>query len=149
MTIKYSALAFLLATIAHKVPKPLDTQLLVITADGFRWDYLDLYPKQTKNIRALAGIGVKPKWMTPQFVTKTFPAHYSMATGLYVESHGIVLNKFYDPVTDSKFAYSSDAKFYSAEPIWHTFEKQTDRNSATYFWPGSEATNFVSSKYKI
>ena len=35
--------------------------------------------------------------MTNQFQTKTFPNHWTMVTGLYEETHGIVANQFYDP----------------------------------------------------
>lgn len=65
-----------------------------------------------------------------------------LLTGLYPESHGIVSNKFWDPVYQEKFIYDydcsdSDPKFYNAsEPIWLTLQKQGGR-SGIYFWPGS------------
>src|SRR5579885_1714224 len=33
----------------------------------------------------------------PEFPSKTFPNHYSMATGLTPGQHGIVVNSFFDP----------------------------------------------------
>jgi len=34
--------------------------------------------------------------MLPSFPSKTFPNHFTIVTGLYPESHGIVDNHFYD-----------------------------------------------------
>ena len=35
--------------------------------------------------------------MYPSYPSKTFPNHYTIATGLYPESHGIIDNYVYDP----------------------------------------------------
>jgi alkaline phosphatase D len=66
-----------------------------------------------------------------------------MATGLYPDHHGIVLNSFY--ATDLGMRYSiSDRQsvgngiFYGGEPIWVTAKKQ-GVHTATLFWVGSEA----------
>lgn len=71
--------------------------LLVISLDGFRFDYL----QRTVNISGveepaalfinrLARCGVhSPNGMTPVYPSLTFPNHYSIVTGLYPESHGI------------------------------------------------------------
>jgi predicted AlkP superfamily pyrophosphatase or phosphodiesterase len=37
------------------------------------------------------------------FITNTFPNHYTIVTGLYEESHGIVANVMYDPVLNAAF----------------------------------------------
>ena len=34
--------------------------------------------------------------LKPVFPTKTFPNHYSIATGMYVENHGLIGNQFFD-----------------------------------------------------
>jgi len=115
--------------------------LVVLSMDGFRWDYPDSIP--TPNLDAIAAMGVKAKSLRPAFPSKTFPNHYTMATGLYPNNHGIVLNSFWDP--DSNIYYAIRMKeavkngyFYGGEPIWVTAEKQ-DMRSASYFWVGSEA----------
>jgi alkaline phosphatase D len=66
-----------------------------------------------------------------------------MATGLYPDHHGIVLNGFYDPQMDAFFNMGDrssveNAAFYGGEPIWVTAEKQGIR-TASYFWVGTEA----------
>jgi len=76
----------------------------------------------------------------PEFPSKTFGNHYSMATGLAPGHHGIVLNQFFDPVRKEWFKRTSggDGSFFSGEPIWVTAEKAGIRTAA-YFWFGSEA----------
>src|SRR5436190_21981965 len=80
--------------VAQKPIKDLKPTVILISLDGFRYDYLDKYQPPTLN--ALAKDGVRAKWMIPSFPTKTFPNHYTIATGLYPEHHGIVDNNVYD-----------------------------------------------------
>ena len=115
-------------------------RLLLISLDGFSHKYLEMYPSETTNLQKLANIGLRSKYLTNQFITKTFPNHWTIVTGLYEESHGIINNFFYDPKYDEKFAYSTDPKFWSGEPIWKTLETQKpEKQAACFFWPGSEA----------
>lgn len=92
---------------------------------------------------SLAKAGVMAEAMIPSFPTKTFPNHYTLATGLYPNNHGIVLNRFYanDLARDyNKKDKSSvgDGKFYGGEPLWTTAVLQGVK-TATLFWVGSEA----------
>ena|ERR1700722_11785576 len=68
--------------------------LLLISFDGFRWDYPDLY--NLSNFNSLIHRGVKVKYIKNNFATVTFPLHFTMVTGLYEETHGIVANTIYD-----------------------------------------------------
>ena len=54
-------------------------QVLLVSMDGFRWDYVN--PVSTPNFDALAREGVKAPYINNTFITKTFPCHYSIATG--------------------------------------------------------------------
>lgn len=115
--------------------------VVMLSMDGFRWDYTDKVP--TPNFDKIAKMGVKAKSLKPSFPTKTFPNHYSIATGLVPDHHGIVLNSFYDPETGKHFSIGDrdavqDGSFYGGEPIWVTAEKQ-GMISGSYFWVGSEA----------
>jgi len=118
--------------------------LILISLDGFRWDYLDKYDAPT--LRALATSGVHARRFVPSFPSKTFPNHYTLVTGLRPEHHGIVSNYFYDPVLQASFSKNlpgdnADARWWQqAEPVWITAEKQGVR-TGTYFWPGSDAEN--------
>jgi predicted AlkP superfamily pyrophosphatase or phosphodiesterase len=116
------------------------TPLLLISIDGFRWDYLDRYPAPA--LRRLAAEGVAARSLIPVFPSKTFPNHYTIVTGLYPESHGIVDNTMADAEL-GRFSLGnrdsvSDGRWWGGEPIWVTAQRQ-GLLSATCFWPGSEA----------
>ncbi len=118
-----------------------DTYVVMLSMDGFRWDYAQMY--DTPNLDKLEERGTKAVSLIPSFPTKTFPNHYTIATGLYPDHHGIVLNSFYDPGMNAYYSlYDRESvqngAFYGGEPIWVTAEKQGVR-TASYFWVGSEA----------
>ena len=79
---------------AQQPIRDLKPTVILISLDGFRYDYIDKFAPPTMN--ALAKDGVRAKWMIPSFPTKTFPNHYTIATGLYPEHHGIVENNVWD-----------------------------------------------------
>lgn len=54
-------------------------QVLLVSMDGFRWDYLK--KATTPNFDSLASRGTKAEYINNTFITKTFPCHYSVATG--------------------------------------------------------------------
>lgn len=121
-------------------PSPADDRLLIlISIDGFRPDYLDR-PGAVR-LRELAASGVRAKQLIPAFPTKTFPNHYTIATGLYPEHHGIVANSMTDPdlgrFTTTDTVTNRDPRWWGGEPIWLTAIKQ-GRRAATMFWVGSE-----------
>lgn len=131
-------LALGLAACSSRTSSPPPGQLLVLLSiDGFRWDYLQRHDAPT--LKALAAAGVHATRMTATFPTKTFPQHYTLVTGLHPQNHGIVGNWFYDPADDAKFDMSKiESRWWrGGEPIWITAEKQGVR-SACFFWPGSE-----------
>lgn len=112
---------------------------VVLSMDGFRWDYPQKF--RTPHLDSLAAQGVRAQGFVPEFPTKTFPNHLSMATGQYPDRHGFVNNGFYDEhlgemhLGNPKVKF--DARFYGGEPIWATAEKQ-GMKAATYFWVGSD-----------
>jgi len=115
--------------------------VLMVSMDAWRWDYSNIY--NTPNINRFAARGVKAGRLIPSFPTNTFPNHYSIATGLYPDHHGLVNNTFYAPdlgllyrIGDRKAV--ENPGFYGGEPIWVTAEKQ-GIISASFFWVGSEA----------
>src|ERR1700749_4347096 len=68
--------------------------VILISADGFRYDYAEKY--KAEHLLAFANEGVKAESMIPCFPSVTFPNHYSMVTGLYPSHEGLVNNSFYD-----------------------------------------------------
>ncbi|KAJ3065621.1 hypothetical protein HK102_007851 [Quaeritorhiza haematococci] len=142
--------------------------LVLISLDGFRADYFDR--GFTPTLKQFALDGVRAEYMQPVFPVSTmllshvlkiltcdintnhrakmksitFPNHYTIVTGLYPESHGIVGNKFIDPVDNSTFVYTDPdisklSKWWLGEPIWVTAIKQ-NKTANTCMWPGSTAT---------
>lgn len=54
-------------------------KLLLISFDGFRWDYER--HSATPNLDKMTQDGVKAKYVTPPFLTITSPSHFTMLTG--------------------------------------------------------------------
>lgn len=83
---------------SHSLPKQSNNSLpllLLISLDGFRWDYPDIY--YLPNFNSILKRGVRVKHIDNSFATVTFPSHFTIITGLYEETHGIVANHIYDP----------------------------------------------------
>jgi predicted AlkP superfamily pyrophosphatase or phosphodiesterase len=118
-------------------PRPI---LILVSMDGWRWDYLDRAP--TPHLNALAAAGVRSEGLIPSFPSKTFPNHYTIVTGLYPAHHGIVSNNMLDAtIGEQRFSMSAatakDPRWWGGQPLWVTAQKQGLR-AAAMFWPGSE-----------
>uniref|UniRef100_A0A8C3S3V6 Autotaxin n=1 Tax=Chelydra serpentina TaxID=8475 RepID=A0A8C3S3V6_CHESE len=85
--------------------------LIIFSVDGFRASYMKKGSKVMPNIEKLRSCGTHSPYMRPVYPTKTFPNLYTLATGLYPESHGIVGNSMYDPVFDASFSLRGREKF--------------------------------------
>ena len=114
--------------------------LILISVDGFRWDYLDRFEPPT--LTRLAAEGVRADGLIPEFPSTTFPNHYTIVTGQRVVTHGIISNNMRARDIPGEFAMSNrgvlaDPRWWGGEPIWNTAEKQGKKASAM-FWPGSE-----------
>lgn len=114
---------------------------IIISLDGFRADFLNR--GLTPRLNAFIKEGVSPVHMLPSFPSVTFPNHFTLASGLYPEAHGIVGNTFWDPVLKEEFYYTNpdkslNPKWWNGEPFWVTAQKQ-GLKTAIHMWPGSEA----------
>ena len=115
--------------------------VLLVSLDGFRYDYVERFnpPHLAKFIEE----GVQAGSLIPCFPSKTFPNHYSIATGMRPMQHRLIGNEFYDPQKQKIYAISKrevveDGSWYAGTPIWVNAEKQ-GMVSASYFFVGSEA----------
>ncbi|KAI8461671.1 alkaline-phosphatase-like protein [Phakopsora pachyrhizi] len=111
--------------------------VILVSFDGFRPDYLDR--NLTPTLSSLANGGLKTT-MKPTFPSLTFPNHWSMMTGLYPESHGIVANNFFDPRSNSSFdcvdpQKSWDSSWWFGQPIWEIAIRR-GLKVAISMWPG-------------
>ena len=118
------------------------TPLILISIDGFRWDYFDKV--DTPNLDKIINEGAKAEGLKTSYPSKTFPNHISIVTGSYPSNHGIISNYFYDADFDEYFyigagsTAAQDGKWINREPIWVTVEKQL-KHAMIMFWPMSDA----------
>jgi len=115
------------------------TYTIVVSLDGFRWDYPQKY--NAPNITKMGQEGVWSN-MLPSYPASTFPNHYTLATGLVPDHHGIVNNTFWDPATQTTFSsgnpqVSGNGYYFGGEPIWLTAQHQGLHTSIIY-WVGSD-----------
>ncbi|XP_010637422.1 ectonucleotide pyrophosphatase/phosphodiesterase family member 3 isoform X2 [Fukomys damarensis] len=123
-------------------PKGFDRPpVILFSMDGFRAEYLDTWGLLLPNIHKLKTCGIHSKYMRAVYPTKTFPNHYTIVTGLYPESHGIIDNNMYDVNLNKNFSLSSKEKYnpawWGGQPIWLTAMYQ-GLKAASYYWPGSD-----------
>ena len=115
--------------------------VVLVSLDGFHPDYLGRF--DTPAFDQLTRTGVIADGLISVFPSLTFPSHYSIATGLYPERHGIVGNRFHDPTRGEDFNYRDqddvqDGTWWKGEPIWVTAERQ-GMVTASVFFPGTQA----------
>ncbi len=116
--------------------------VIMISADGFRYDYAKKY--NAKNLLKLAENGVQAKAMIPSFPTVTGPNHYTLITGLFPSHHGMVDNFFYDYKRKEFFHFGdaakiSDGSWLSGLPLWGLAEN-SGMLSASMMWVASNGT---------
>lgn len=115
--------------------------VILFSMDGFRAEYLQTWDILMPNINKLKTCGTHSKYMRAAYPTKTFPNHYTIVTGLYPESHGIIDNNMYDVKLNKNFSLSSkeknDPAWWHGQPVWLTAMYQ-GLKAGTYFWPGSD-----------
>lgn len=141
ISISACVLGLVIAGFVGSDKKEQKNYVLLVSFDAFRYDYPVIY--NTPNMNILAKDGIKADRMISSFPTNTFPNHYSIATGLYPDHHGLVNNSF--PAPDLGMFYRmgdrqavENPAFYGGEPMWVTAQKQGLR-AASFFWVGSEA----------
>lgn len=115
--------------------------VILISADGFRYDYIEKY--NADFLKQISEQGVRSDALIPSFPSVTFPNHYSIVTGLYPAHHGLVGNNMLDVETGDRYSLRNqkaivDPKWYGGTPIW-VLAEQNQMLTACYYWPGSEA----------
>ena len=116
-----------------------DTYTVIISLDGNRWDYPEMYDMPFFD--SLATVGVSAR-MEPSYPASTFPNHYTMATGCVPDHNGLVNNSFRDPETGAHYSMGDSSsrynpKYYLKEPVWITAQRQGVK-TANVYWVGSD-----------
>lgn len=75
----YLGMAVVLSVECKPLNKGTHNKLLVISFDGFRWDYDQ--DVDTPHMDKLVVDGVKAKYITPPAITMTSPSHFTTITG--------------------------------------------------------------------
>ena len=119
--------------------------VILLSWDGVRYDYAER--AEMPGLDRMASTGARAQRLIPVFPSNTFPNHVSLVTGTYVDTHGIVGNRFHDRER-GEFNYSGDASWIEAEPIWAAAERQ-GVIAAVFFWVGSETPwNGIAARYR-
>lgn len=113
--------------------------VVILSMDAFRWDLASR--SHTPTLDSLARAGTYAE-IYPVYPSNTFPSHYSMATGLHPDRHGVVNNSFFDRMQGRTLSVfdSLDVRtpgFWGGEPIWNTAERQ-GLTANIFMWPGSD-----------
>lgn len=130
----------LLLTVNLSCSKPArNNYTVIVSLDGNRWDYPDYY--DTPFLDSLATVGVSAR-MEASYPASTFPNHYTLATGLVPDHHGLVNNSFWDPGRQYRYSMGDmncryDPYYYRGEPVWTTAQKQGIKTGNVY-WVGSD-----------
>ncbi|XP_036595441.1 ectonucleotide pyrophosphatase/phosphodiesterase family member 7-like [Trichosurus vulpecula] len=143
----HRCLALLLVLLSHIACHPVPrikrsfNKLLVISFDGFRWNYDQ--DVDTPNMDRLVREGVKAKYFTPPFVTMTSPSHFTTITGRWIEDHGVIHNMMFNTETLWKYSFKDTQKKSEwwdngVLPLWITAQRQ-GRKTALFHFPGGGA----------
>lgn len=116
-------------------PHPL---VIVLAFDGFRFDYSN--PQSTPTLERMRDEGVRVGYLQNVFPTKTNVNFFTISTGTYPETHGVLGNTVFDE-SGQCLQDSYEMYHYNPElvPIWVSCT-----NSFTNFGENSSYTNFLS-----
>ena len=136
-------LGFFLAGFGLKAQQESTPYVIMISFDGFRYDYVQNF--NPPNFKQFIAKGAQAEALIPSFPSKTFPNHYTLVTGLNPGNHGLVDNSFYDPARKEFYGMRDKVKvadpyYYGGVPLWE-LAKRNGVKSASYFWVGSEMSD--------
>lgn len=118
--------------------------LILISADGFRYDYAKKY--NAAHLLELAKSGVQAESMIPVFPAATLANHNSLVTGLYPVHTGIMGNAFYDAKRKEMFK-ANETSWYAKDQIWTSAEKQGMVTGSINFISSQQPVNGVETSY--
>jgi len=95
--------------------------VVLVSIDGLRWD--DPQRVGGRSFDRMRREGVSADGLIPPFPASTFPAHATLATGVYPDRHGIVANRFLDAERGA-YRKEDDPSWLLSEPLWVTAERQ-------------------------
>lgn len=112
-------------------------KVLLLSVGGFKLDYLNL--TQCPTLEQLIHSGTVARYVQNSINTASLVNHYSIATGLFPESHGIISSTMFDPTINRVFSRETreeSAWWENVHPVWKDIEKQGRGKSGVCRWPG-------------
>ncbi|XP_002731633.1 ectonucleotide pyrophosphatase/phosphodiesterase family member 7-like [Saccoglossus kowalevskii] len=118
-------------------------KIIVVLVDGLRWD---LYNVSMSALKSVAENGVRAESMVPTFPSLSSPNMYSIATGLFSESHGVVHNLVFDVENKTQshsFEEGLTVDYWwdqpGVEPLWIT-ARRAGFKTGTIMYPGGSVS---------
>jgi predicted AlkP superfamily pyrophosphatase or phosphodiesterase len=102
----------------------------------------DAHGLQVPTLRRIVAEGAFSDGALSTFPSLTYPAHTSIATGVYPRRHGIVNNRSFDPLDQNKEAWFWYAEDLQVKPLWQ-LAYDAGYQTALISWPvtvGAKAT---------
>jgi len=136
-----SLIWFLGVSVGFSQEKEVEPIVILISLDGFRHDYVERFTPE--NLSKFVAGGTSAEALIPSFPSKTFPNHYTIATGMLPEHHGLVDNSFYEPFKEQVYSMGNrdivqDGYWYGGTPLW-VLAENNGMKAVSYFFVGSEA----------
>lgn len=124
-------LSFLQFNFSAQQKEPVGQNLIILLIDGFSATLFNETDSREKfGTKTLLENGVEAHSLKPVFPTQTYPNWFSLATGLYVESHNFTADFMFDSEHSALFqrdrgANDSDARWWTANPppFWYAVGK--------------------------
>lgn len=131
----------LLVTFAVTTHAASDRHVVLISVDGFAYDYFDDPKAHIPTIRKLAAEGVRVKRMECSYPTVTWTNHTTLVTGVHPAKHGVIGNDYFDRKELKKVPFIPDPIFNKDEivlsPTIYDVAKQAGLSTAGIIWPAS------------
>lgn len=132
-----------LIIIQHLVDATTDNQpiLLIVSYSGFHPDNFNQHLTPVMN--KLRHDETSADYLQSVFPTKTYPNHYTIATGLYPGTHGVLSNSLYDRYLQRNILDEPDLFHYNTEirPLW-LLNELAGGHSGCMMWPGTKYSYF-------
>jgi predicted AlkP superfamily pyrophosphatase or phosphodiesterase len=132
------ALLGLLTTTLHAASH---RHVVLISVDGFAYDYFDDPKAHIPTIRKLAAQGVRVKRMECSYPTVTWTNHTTLVTGVHPAKHGVIGNDYFDRTELKKVPFIPDPIFNKDEivlsPTIYDVAKEAGLSTAGIIWPAT------------
>uniref|UniRef100_A0A914H1A5 Matrin-type domain-containing protein n=1 Tax=Globodera rostochiensis TaxID=31243 RepID=A0A914H1A5_GLORO len=116
---RLSILFCLLLCLCSSQKEPAGQNLILLLVDGYGANLFNQTDSRTKSgTRTLLENGMEATSLKPVYPTQSYPNWFSLATGLYVESHNFTSDFMFEP--NSSMLFQRDMGMNDSNPFWWT-----------------------------